>query len=199
MITTGAAATLREQLLRIPDMYALTWLALEPTQGRASGLPTASPVTAALPVREDILSLFGPGARGVHDPDGDQTGPLPVTVLLSSWCQVIAGTPRPNVTAACTTLLDHHGQACSADYASDYAREIGELHHLLRSLSLTDARPLAARCPRCRKKSLRQSPGRGVECCDPNCRRVLRADEYDRHATQEEARIYIAQLNTTAP
>lgn len=179
MIPPRAAHELRYQILAIPTLCELAYEDLAPSSHRGTGMPTGSR-TPPLPVREDILSLLGPAPAGdVHDPYGDQTGPVPVITVLSSWCEVIWGYPVTSITTACSLLLKHHNRACEADYAADYAREISDLHRTLAHLAQAYTPPLALRCPSCTQYTLAQDPGRGYHCLDPDCAVRLDPDLYD--------------------
>lgn len=196
MLTTGAAARLREQLLRIPELAAYAYLDLAPSSTRSSGMPSGSR-TAPLPAREDVLSLFGPAAPGdVHDVHRDQTGPVPVQAVLSTWCELVTGRRCTNITTACSLLLDHHQEAVQAEYAQAYATDIGDLHHRLDSLAGVYQRPVSIRCPRCNRRSLTISPGRGYECADHTCGVILRDAELDRRVDEQLAPIYAEHLKT---
>lgn len=185
MLTATAANRLRYQLLEIPDLCTQAYEDLQLSGGRGSGMPTGSR-TPPLPLREDILSLLGPAAAGdVHDPYGDQTGPVPVSAVLSSWCQAIWGFPCPSITTACGILLRHHTQAVAADYAPVYAGEIAQVHYRLTLLARTYMPPLSLRCPGCQQFTLTPDPGRGYLCCDPDCHIRLLPDLYD-HLAEEQ-------------
>lgn len=185
MIPPRAANELRYQLLEIPDLCTQAYEDLQPSSNRATGMPSGTR-TPPLPVREDILSLLGPAAAGdVHDPYGDQSGPVPAATVLSSWCEVIWGYPCRSIPTACRLLLDNHRVACEADYAQDYAHEIRGLYRTLTGLARTYSPPLALRCPRCTQYSLVTDPGAGYRCIDPDCTTILTPDLYD-HLAQTE-------------
>ncbi|MFC1410476.1 hypothetical protein ACEZCY_14550 [Streptacidiphilus sp. N1-12] len=185
MIPLPAATRLRYQLMALPGLAATAYEDLAPSSHRGTGMPTGTR-TPPLPVREDILSLLGPGDYLTQpDPNGDQTGDIPIPAMLSNWCQIIWGYPCTGISTAVEILLRHHTRACAADYAADYARDISTAHQRLEALARTYAPPLSVRCPRCTQLTLAVDPGRGYLCCDPDCHTRLNPDQYD-HLAEEQ-------------
>lgn len=194
MLPPAAANLLRLRLRTIPDLCALAAKEIHPTSSPSSGMPGAHRCDPQMPLREDVISLLGPAPDGdVIDLYGDQTGPVPVAALLSSWCEVIWGQRCNNIAAACYVLQCCHDQAIAAPYAETYAEEIAHLYRRLTTLVGVYTAPVAMRCPACHKRSLETDPGRGYRCVDPDCASHLTADLYDHLAIEEAARRHQAR------
>jgi hypothetical protein len=169
----------------------------------ALGLPAGSVPGASSQPRvsgspEDMLAArYVEAAGGTIHPTGlavDQVGDPPPAVLLDSWCrdwQLVRGMgetlPAPAVVLLCGWLSDRLGWALEHHGAMpEFYAEIQSVHaRLWREAGRGEARPELCRgvpCRRCDLLSLwRSVDGSGdVECHNPDCRTMYRADEYHR-------------------
>jgi hypothetical protein len=183
VLSQTAATRLRHQLTELPDLCAHAWLSLAPSLERRPATIRGTRLDAPLPLREDVLSLLGPGDYIDHDdPHGDQIGPMPIRAVLAAWCQLLLGQAHWNITTACQQLLEHHLPLCERKEAEEYAEQIGELHALLMPMARCrpGRRPLQLPCPRCSLFALSVVDGQDPECGE--CGTILRPAEYDRRA-----------------
>jgi hypothetical protein len=102
-------------------------------------------VYAALPCREDVLSLLGPASPQAVSDARDQTGPTPFLAILQSWCEALEDerrlTPcRRNVRGMVDRLTQHLTWVCEQSFAGDFFEEIEELLRVFRRITLTEGR-----------------------------------------------------------
>lgn len=74
---------------------------------RGGGHRTPGARSTTTPVRLDVLSAIGPGAR-LAARDGDQVGGLPAHMALAAWCEELAtwaGDPQPGTDLRAQALL----------------------------------------------------------------------------------------------
>ena len=143
---------------------------LTPDRGaeqRVSGTPGA-----ALPVKESVVNLIGPGNPHVTEPVyyGDQIGELPVDVWLGEWSAWWGGLWR----------LEH---ACDQDLGiADFADELQRMLAVTRAANKDTEQRAEYKngvpCPRCDAKALTQSSTEDyVECA--MCRTLYTPAEYE--------------------
>lgn len=130
------------------------------TTGARSGGRTVHR-TAPLPGRADVLNLLGPAAWSdqIHDPHGDQHGPLPIAGVLIPWVRLIAEERRwnPPVSLAPEDLALWLAQpkplawAGRRPWAGDMRDELDQLMRTVRSTTSLRPRRRAVPqpCPRC--------------------------------------------------
>lgn len=192
-VCDGCRARLAALLTEVGDNTAL--LPRELTPGASSEQRVSGSREAPLPFRVDALDLLMPAHTGtVHDTHGDQIGYLSVATILNlwarDWCDVRGRGERhpPPVVVELVAWLgnrtewacDHHGAV------DEYAAELSTLARVLRHIvEPTDPRPQLCHgvpCRRCDLLSLyRSTDGTGdVECHNPECRTMYRAEDYHR-------------------
>lgn len=79
---------LRELTLQLPLLQASLLRGDSPSEGRVGGA-----TVGRSPLRDDVLNLLGTAAGStatVHDPYGDQAGPVSIAAVLYGWATVIA-------------------------------------------------------------------------------------------------------------
>jgi hypothetical protein len=187
---------LDELLGEIANLYTDLPYALQPTGN--TGQRVTGSRTPPLPLRVDILDLTLPAnqgaralyARGLLGLDEDQTGTLSVATILDTnvrdWLTHTPGhRPHPTVPALAHWLRVRVTWACDHHPAVDeFASEMRELASALRrATGRTPLRPQPCEGVPCRRCDLltlvRLADGSGdIECANPDCRLVLRADEY---------------------
>lgn len=162
--------------------------------GRVSGTPDPS-----APADLDLMDLVAkpePYSLDVRFGRfrGDQVGHLAIASELLFWVDDWIRTrakgesmPAPTVPTMVGWLAERLSWACDEHLAIDeFAVKIRGIRAAMRGqLGLVDPRPerMAAPCPGCDLFSLERPPGEDdVECGNEDCRRVLRADEYERWA-----------------
>jgi hypothetical protein len=195
-------AWLREIDLQRPLLDASLHIGSAPTRGQIGGTGRAH---APLPLREDVLTLIGPGAGGtVPDPHGDQTGPLPLDALLQNWAQAVAelirlpthmprpgshgptgpdALPAPHPGGTWSTWLTAYlPQALTASWFPAFHAEVSDLIHHIRAITLSEPqrRRKEAPCPRCHAFLLFEQDWETYLDC-ANCELLLTPDEYRAH------------------
>ena len=188
-VCDGCRKRLHNTLAEIVDLYALLPGAMVP--GSATGEKVSGTREAPLPLRVDPLDLSLPlrGGGVVHDPDGDQTGMVPVVWTLDTWVRDWRDTlwpnhrlPAPTVATLCGWLRNRLDDACDqhpaiAEFAGDITRVHTDLRRVLGLLPLRHR--LHAPCPQCDMLTLYRDDGADyVEC--GSCGRVWSEDEYAR-------------------
>lgn len=144
---------------------------------------------APVPLNLDALDLSLRITQGsVSDPWGDQTGHLPVIVVLATWAQDWAeirreNTPLCHVAELTEWLRNRTEWACDSHPAVDeYAGELHTLLGVLRRVTGTEApRPerIDIPCRRCDAMTLFRHPGDDrVVCEHPDCRAVYAKAEW---------------------
>jgi hypothetical protein len=192
-VCEGCRVRLAALLVEVRDNTALLPRELMP--GASHEQRVSGSREAPLPFRVDALDLLMPAHAGtVHDVLGDQTGYLSVATVLDAWardwCEVRdrgERRPLPVVVELVVWLGNRTEWACDRHPAVDeYAAELYELAGTLRAIVEPGPRP-PERCKGvpCRVCDLlclyRVTDGTGdVECKNPACRTVYRADEYHR-------------------
>ncbi|MEU4558547.1 hypothetical protein AB0F72_09155 [Actinoplanes sp. NPDC023936] len=123
------------------------------------------------------------------DPD-DQIGRLPAAVILAEWVRDIRDTlyvgqhlPKPGVDDLVLWLRTRIEDICDRHPAIvDMATELRDLRGALRAAAgQAEPRPepcIGVPCRRCDLLTLFKQPGGDVECVNPDCQAVLRAEEY---------------------
>lgn len=171
----GCRAHMAEDLRALPEHYAQLPAVLEPARRggqRVSGTPSRS-----LGVSLEPLNLLSPaGSSGnVHDPYGDQHGPLPALVVLDQWVSDWSDTrgqgehlPAATVTSLTLWLAHRLEWACDHHPAiDDYA---GEVSAMARTVALI------ARADRGRGEPVGRCPVLLRD--DTRCGTTLRVDPY---------------------
>jgi hypothetical protein len=106
---------------------------------------------------------------------------MPVISALNTWCERLTGRRCVDVASASRLLLDRHEQAIVADFAQEYAAEVGALHRRL--LPLAQLRPdrhaLSRRCPVCGLLTMVSAGPSGAECTNPDCDMTHRQPSLD--------------------
>ncbi|MET8818491.1 hypothetical protein [Streptomyces rochei] len=171
------------------------------TTGASTGGRTAYR-TAPLPGRDDTLNLLGPAAwTDVHDPHGDQHGPLPITGVLIPWARTVCEARRwdpPVLTPqalgawlARPTVLDW---AARQPWAGDMRDELHQLMRTVRAVTRLrpQRRPVPQPCPRCEDLALVETDHQlYIEC--GTCQSMYTRDEL-----ALAARIAVAALDAGA-
>ena len=146
-----------------------------------------------IPVTElDLKTRLRPGhhLRPLPSLTEDQVGQLPAAVILAEWIRDIRDTvwpghhlPKPAVDELVLWLKTRIDDICDryTDIAV-FADSIRILRGALRAAA-GETEPQPERCEgvpcrRCDLQMLYRQPGGDVECVNPDCRTVLRADEY---------------------
>lgn len=203
---------LDELLGEIANLYTDLPYALSPS-GNPGQRVTGSR-TPPLPLRVDILDLTLPAnqgaralyARGLLGLDEDQTGTLSVATVLDTWARdwLTYGTawgrlPQPTVRALIGWLRVRTTWACDHHPAVDeFAGEMRELASALRrATGRTPLRPQPCEGVPCRRCDLltlvRLADGSGdIECANPDCKLIMRADEYAQWTRLSAAALRVA-------
>lgn len=196
----GCRRHLATMLDEIPDRYAKLPANLIRSSSGWNARVTGGEVTAALPFVEDVHDLLGAvDERTAHD-QAEQVGYRSVATILYGWVRDFCGIRDRGETGVATTdpsplivgimarwLRERVDWACDQHPAVDeFAADMRRLHHALgRFTGSKEPKPepcLGVPCKRCDFKALvKLADGSGdVECQNPDCRMVYRADEYER-------------------
>ena len=164
---------------------------------------------APLPVRLETLDLLGPGAAvQFEDPEGDQTGGIPIGALLYGWAQYLAseipavrrdehGTIRiqpctgawssrgTSITAWCTWLDAYLPYAATRPWVESMDDQLEDLVRRIRRITHTKPRttPMDAPCPGCTAFALVEREDEWHISCQA-CDVRLTPDQYTEHRTQ---------------
>ena len=175
----------------IPELFGL----LDATPGSAGGSGRVSGSREApLGVRVAVLDLITTTPLGtVTDPYRDQTGHVPVTVVLATWAedwrdQAHGDHPPSTVPELCGWLADRVDWACREHPAIDaFASDIrGVLGVLYATTGHAKGRPEHKRgvpCPKCDRMVLYRAAGDDwVECMPQHkgCGHLMSPHEYER-------------------
>lgn len=179
-------------LMDIADQFLL----LDPTPGAGAASDQITGTRErSLGVRINILDLITPAtdAMSIHDEHSDQTGTIPVAVVLDraavDWCKDRGQDehlPVPTVIALCAWLRDRLTWACQYYTGIDaFAEEIKDLRGTLyRANGHTNARPerMGAPCPRCDLLNLTREAGDDYIRCDGQlgCGNTMKPEEYQK-------------------
>lgn len=140
-------------------------------QREVTGSPTRSGTrTPPMAPREDTMNLTGPAAPGdVHDPHGDQHGPLPIAATLGAWAQVICEEhqPRLNGPRIWTELTlaawmpAHLPWAARQEWAGCLRDELFGMMRAIWGITnlRPQTRPVTRPCPRCQSLTLTKTDG----------------------------------------
>ncbi|MFD7996861.1 hypothetical protein [Streptomyces mexicanus] len=165
-ICTPCVSAIRAWLHEIPNQLIVLGGSLQrETTGTVGGRGTR---TAPLPGREDVLNLIGPAAwSDVHDPHGDQHGPLPIVGVLGAWVRIVCeerrwnGPDQPTPDALALWLgrdrvLDW---ACRQPWAGEMRDELWSLIRTIRGTTRVrpQRRPIPQPCPRCDSLTLTET------------------------------------------
>lgn len=182
----GEIVTALEEL---PHLALLLLLLREPGGRPATGSRGGGRAHAPLPVREDVLTILGPGNPHTHAPeDPDANGVIPLMALLSGWAwfiayehragwrdqhgtvQVATAVPAPRrhtVAGWCTWLRAYTPFALTQPWAATLHDQLTALvARCERMTGPTHQRiPVAAPCPSCDTYALvPRLDGRGARC-----------------------------------
>lgn len=146
---------------------------LDPEPRTGAGPRVSGTRSAPLPVNEDAFNLAGPGNPHVHDPHGDQIGPLPVRVWLSEWAMWWGSTSPRALEDACDQDLGVAG----------FAEELREQLAAARSANKDGDQPPDYKhgvpCRRCDTRALSQAGGRDEYISCGTCGLLYTPTEYE--------------------
>lgn len=194
---------IRGWLRELPRQLPLLEASLQHDRGPAQGTTHGGRAHSPLPVRQDVLTLLGPGATGaVHDADRDQTGPLPITTTLTSWVQLVAEerhlpgpTGHPTVRQLTQWLATHLDWATGQPWIAELHQELAELLARVRRITHTEPQrhPQDAPCPSCHAFALIEEDWQPyIECT--LCELLLTPQEYADHAKRVMPALYRTAL-----
>jgi hypothetical protein len=151
----GCRTQIRAELAEIPDLYALIPASLEP--GTGTGVKVSGTRTPPLPLALNPLNLLVAGGTGpVHDPYGDQHGPIPPLVVLDLWVgnwiafrQRDEHEPVPTISTLTSWLLNRLDDAFDHHPAiDDFAREIHATYRTIKAVTQAERKgEPVGRCP----------------------------------------------------
>ncbi|MGW1492593.1 hypothetical protein [Streptomyces sp. NPDC002402] len=173
------------------------------TQREITGSPTRGGTkTPPLPGRLDTLNLCGPCAPGnVHDPNGDQDGPLPVAATLGSWVRLCCeelrlDPPLPATEEALASWLDERlSWLVRQPFAGEAHQELGDMMRVLRAITHVRParRPVPRPCPRCSCLTLSETDWQPyIECGNADCEALWTQAELAADAEQRAAQVAAA-------
>lgn len=185
--------TMRSWLAELPAQLIVLRAS---TQRESAGSPVRSGTrTPPLPGREDVLNLLGPSAAGnVHDPYGDQCGPLPIAATLGAWVRLIGEELRidPPLPATEEGLASWLAQRLTWAAGQLW---VGELHAELKSLIRMvrnstrvrpGTRPVSRPCPRCQCLTLsRRDHDLYIRCGNQACEAIFLESELNEDAPRQ--------------
>jgi hypothetical protein len=167
-----------------------------------------------IPINTTALDLKAPARVPNHTPavadwPEDQTGHLSAATILDAWIRDTRDRLLPDhhlppgtvdemvawLKHRIDLICDQHPQV------ADFADSIRTLRGALRSLAgETEAQPERCEgvpCRRCDLQMLYRQPGGDVECVNPDCRAILRDDEYQEWVKSLAAEIRVKQRQHT--
>lgn len=163
---------IRGVLMSLPETVAQVWMARHRVQRGGESERVSASKEAPIPLRLDVLNLLGPSADAVLTGE-DQTGPVPVVGVLTSWSDLVGEQTRQrpvsrSVSGLTQFLLDHVEWACRQEWVADYAAQLeGLLKTLRRVAGIEPVRIwLPVLCPSCDMRSMVREEGSGwaAEC-----------------------------------
>lgn len=177
--------TMRNWLAELPNQMLVLRAS---TQREITGSPTRGGTkTPPLPGRLDTLNLCGPCAPGnVHDPYGDQEGPLPVAAVLGSWVRLCCeelrlDPPLPATEEALASWLDERlSWVVRQPFAAEAHQELGDMIRAVRGITRVRParRPVPRPCPRCSCLTLtKEDHDLYVRCGNETCEAVYTEQE----------------------
>lgn len=148
-----------------------------------------------IPIAVTVVDLKAPArqpspSQAARDWPEDQVGYLSAATVLDQWVRDVRDTlfpdhhlPPATVDELILWLRNRVDDICDRHPAvADFADEIRNLRSALRSAAgEVEAPPQRCEgiaCRRCDMQMLYRQPGGDVECVNPDCRAVYRADEY---------------------
>jgi hypothetical protein len=194
--------------------YALRRIVVELPLLRAALPPGSAPggrrpvgrAHSPLPVTLAVLDLLGPGATHLlDDPDGDQTGGIPLGPLLAGWIEYAAGqqlaahrlrhgrAPQEDavvpsraggIPGLCVTLTRHLPYAVTRPWAQQLHADLRIALQTVRAVtgSRPQTRPRLAPCPDCAAFALSVTDGEWHVRCQA-CGHRMEPDAYAAHAS----------------
>ncbi|WP_329545545.1 hypothetical protein OG548_14300 [Streptomyces sp. NBC_01356] len=193
---------IRGWLRELPRQLPLLRASLRPDSGPTQSAIHGGRAHAPLPVRGDVLALLGPAAPGpVHDPEGDQAGPVPIHAVIRTWAELLAderGKPLPLLRPGETYgsyLAAHLPYALTRPWIADLHQELGELISRIRNITCTEPRrrPKTAPCPDCGAFGLMEEDWQAYIDCEV-CGLLLTPAEYTDHAERVMPGLYRTAL-----
>ncbi|MEU6661234.1 hypothetical protein [Streptomyces sp. NPDC046821] len=161
--------------------------------------------TPPLPGRDDVLNLVGPAAwTTVHDPYGDQHGPIPIVGTLGQWVRIICEERRWNGpdTVTAETLAAWLAEprrldwACRQPWAGEMRDELYSLMRTIRGITRLrpQRRPIPQPCPRCDSLTLTETDHQLYVDCG-TCDSLFTRSDLALGAAATAARVTAEQLN----
>jgi hypothetical protein len=200
-ICTACIRDIRRWLAELPNQMIVLRASMH-REITGSPVRGGTQASAPIPPREDTLNLTGPASPGdVHDPHGDQEGPLPITATLGAWVCIIleespnAPAPTTWTAEALALWIDAHLPfAARRQWAGELRGELWDMISLVRRITKVrpQKRPVTRPCPKCSCLTLtKEDHDLYVRCGNQVCEAVFTEaelnDDAQRRAEQAAA------------